>query len=88
MSGEMDQPLLVPAKSLCKMRKRPGRTEFARGIYTTNAKGEIEVDTAGVQGSGILTSMSRANCFIVLGDEQGEVNVGDVVTIQPFASLG
>ena len=70
------------------MRKRPGRTEFARGIYTTNENGEIQVDTTGVQGSGILTSMSRANCFIVLGDQQGEVNPGDIVTIQPFASLG
>lgn len=88
MSGEIDQPLLIPAKSSGKMRKRPGRTEFARGIYTTNENGEIQVDTAGVQGSGILTSMSRANCFIVLGDQQGEVNPGDVVTIQPFASLG
>ena len=88
MSGEIDQPLLIPAKSSRKMRKRPGRTEFARGIYTTNENGEIQVDTTGVQGSGILTSMSRANCFIVLGDQQGEVNPGDMVTIQPFASLG
>ena len=88
MSSEIDQPLLIPAKSSGKMRKRPGRTEFARGVYTTNENGEIQVDTTGVQGSGILTSMSRANCFIVLGDQQGEVNPGDIVTIQPFASLG
>ncbi len=87
MSGEIDQPLLVPAKSACKIRKRPGRTEFARGIYTMNDSAEIEVTTTGVQGSGILTSMSHANCFIVLGDQQGEVNPGDVVTIQPFMSI-
>ena len=87
VSGELDQPLLIRAKASCKIRKRPGRAEFARGIYTTNEHGELQVDILGVQGSGILTSMSRANCFIVLGDQQGEVNPGDSVTIQPFASF-
>jgi molybdopterin molybdotransferase len=87
MSGKTEQPLLIPAKALSPMRKKPGRTEFARGIYTIQDSGDIEVDTTGTQGSGILTSMSRANCFIVLSDQQGEVSPGDTVTIQPFSSL-
>ncbi len=86
MSGERSEPMLLRAKATETIRKRPGRTEFARGIFRPTGAG-LEVATTGQQGSGILTSMSRANCFIVLPPEQGEVAIGDDVTIQPFLSL-
>ncbi len=87
MSGERQPPFLLRARATSPIRKRPGRTEFARGRYSISADGDIEVATTGQQGSGILTSMSHGNCFIILPPRQGSVEVGDEVTIQPFSSL-
>ncbi|SES96454.1 molybdopterin molybdotransferase MoeA [Thalassotalea agarivorans] len=69
------------------IRKRPGRKDFQRGIYTTNENGEVSVSTTGAQGSGMLTSMSVANCFIVLPAEQGSLFEGEQVLIEPFDAL-
>jgi molybdopterin molybdotransferase len=66
------------------MRKRPGRREFKRGILT-QAGERWEVRTTGPQGSGILTSMAQANCFIVIEDERGDVAAGERVWVEPFA---
>jgi molybdopterin molybdotransferase len=45
------------------------------------------VRPAAAQGSGILRSMSEANCFIVLGESQGDVAPGDTVDVQLFDGL-
>ena len=66
------------------MRKRPGRFEFQRGILSLSADGELSVTDTGKQGSGILTSMSRANCFILLDEQNAGVSEGDLVDVQPF----
>jgi molybdopterin molybdotransferase len=66
------------------IKKAAGRTEFQRGILTQGEDGIWMVQTTGEQGSGILSSMSRANCFIVLPMEQGNVDKGSVVQIQLF----
>ena len=66
------------------IKKAAGRTEFQRGILTQSDDGLWTVQTTGEQGSGILSSMSRANCFIVLPMEQGNVEKGSVVQIQLF----
>ena len=83
-SGRPYQPLIVQATARCKLRKLPGRYEFQRGILSYDEQGTPIVDITGHQGSGILTSMSRANCFILLNEEQGPVNAGDQVQVQPF----
>jgi molybdopterin molybdotransferase len=75
-------PLLFPARSLERMRKKPGRTEFQRGVATLDENNRWQVAKTGKQGSGILTSMSRANCFIVLPDDNAGVEAGDEVSIQ------
>ena len=49
----------------------PGRTEFQRGILTADGTDGWAVRTTGEQGSGVLSSMSQANCFIVLPTEPG-----------------
>ncbi len=66
------------------IRKAPGRTEFQRGILTPAAGGGYDVRTTGDQGSGILSSMSQANCFIVLPTETGNVAAGEAVDVQLF----
>ena len=78
------RPALFRARSVDAMRKKPGRYEFQRGIATLDDNGEWQVAKTGKQGSGILTSMSRANCFIVLPDENTGVEAGDEVKIQFF----
>lgn len=69
------------------IRKKPGRTEFQRGIVTLDDTGQTSVRTTGSQGAGILRSMSEANCFIVLPAEQGNIEVGDLVTVEIFEGL-
>ncbi|MEE9423611.1 MAG: gephyrin-like molybdotransferase Glp [Methylococcales bacterium] len=75
------------ATSLSKIRKRPGRTEFQRGLLKQGENGQWTVQTTGKQGSGILTSMHLANTFIVLQHEEGNVDIGDEVLVQPFSGL-
>ena len=69
------------------IRKLPGRTEFQRGILTQDGAGAWTVRTTGDQGSGILSSMSRANCFIVLSAETGNVAAGEQVDVQLLEGL-
>src|SRR3954470_4427687 len=65
-----------------RLKKAPGRTEFQRGILSRAADGRLEVKPTGEQGSGILKSMSDANCFIILGDATGNVEAGASVEVQ------
>jgi molybdopterin molybdotransferase len=83
-----DAPLpLLRARSSGAIRKKPGRTEYQRGILSRGADGEPEVRITGSQGSGILRSMSEANCMVVLHDEQGNVAAGDMVDVLVFEGL-
>ena len=75
------------ARSTGRIRKLPGRTEFQRGILEQDENEEWWVRTTGKQGAGILTSMSLANCFIILPHDGKSVESGDYVTVQPFAGL-
>jgi molybdopterin molybdotransferase len=78
---------LVRARSAEAIRKKPGRTEYQRGLLARAADGVPEVRITGSQGSGILRSMSEANCMVVLHDEQGSVNAGDMVDVLLFDGL-
>ena len=69
------------------IRKAPGRTEFQRGILTANEGGGYAVRTTGEQGSGILSSMSQANCFIVLPVDAGNLEPGTPVDVQLLEGL-
>jgi molybdopterin molybdotransferase len=69
------------------IRKAPGRTEFQRAILSPDGSGGWTVRTTGDQGSGILSSMSRANCFVVLPSETGNCAAGELVDVQLFEGL-
>jgi molybdopterin molybdotransferase len=77
------QPLLK-ARSLEAIRKKPGRTEYQRGIVSTASDGSPQVKTTGNQGSGVLSSMVQANGLIVLHHAQGNVATGDAVDVMMF----
>lgn len=78
---------LVRARSAATIRKKPGRTEYQRGILARGADGQPTVTITGSQGSGILRSMSEANCMVVLHDEQGTVQAGELVDVLLFEGL-
>jgi molybdopterin molybdotransferase len=68
------------------LRKAPGRTEFQRGILARDGDG-WSVRPTGDQGSGILSSMSQANCFIVLPTDTGNLEAGSTVEVQLLEGL-
>ena len=80
-------PRTVRARATEAIRKRPGRTEYQRGVVTTGADGEALVRLTGAQGSGILSSMTEANCIVVLGHGLAGVAAGDMVDIILFDGL-
>jgi len=85
MAGAAPQPLpLLRASSVTPLRKKPGRTEFHRGIVSRAADGSWQVATTGSQGSGILRSMSQANGMVLLHHDRGNVGAGEVVDVLPF----
>ena len=69
------------------IRKRPGRFEYQRGILFTDSDGQTKVKTTGSQGSGILSSMSNANCFILLDEQCDGLAANSIVSVQPFSGL-
>jgi len=76
-----------PATCTARLRKAPGRTEFQRGVLERGVDGAWTVRPTGDQGSGILKSMSEANCFIILGEAVGNVEAGALVQVQPLEGL-
>ncbi|MCL4111196.1 UNVERIFIED_CONTAM: hypothetical protein GTU68_043109 [Idotea baltica] len=86
-SGSIQSSLSLKAISQQAIKKRPGRTEYIRAIMQQTEDGELEVKLTGKQGSGILMSMSLANCFIHLPTESAGVEAGASVEIVPFKSL-
>ena len=81
------RPPLTQAIASAAIRKKPGRTEYQRGILEIGPDGRAQVRITGSQGAGILRSMSEANCFIVLGHEQGNIAAGDLVNVVLFEGL-
>lgn len=84
MGATAAAPVLLQAQSEEPLRKKPGRTEYQRGIVTRGSDGQLRVRTTGNQGSGVLRSMVEANGLIVLHHGQGNVEVGDRVDVMMF----
>ncbi len=88
LEGELPSPpLVLRAKCVSSLKKRPGRKDFQRGILSSDENGQLIVDTTGMQGSHMLSSMSKANCFIVLERDDGDIEAGAMVEVQPFNDL-
>jgi molybdopterin molybdotransferase len=75
---------LLKARSAEPIRKKPGRTEYQRGIVSTAPDGSLQVKITGNQGSGVLSSMVQANGLIVLHHSQANVAAGDLVDVMMF----
>ena len=69
------------------IRKVPGRTEFQRGILARGRRGRLDRAHDRRSGLGILSSMSQANCFIVLPTDAGDLDAGTAVDVQVLEGL-
>jgi molybdopterin molybdotransferase len=88
LSGYRAQPAIrFNALTTDRLKKSAGRTDFQRANYSVNQEGQLVVSTTGSQGSGVFSSMSQSNCFIVLEQDRGNVEVGETVTIEPYNAL-
>lgn len=88
LAGATPQPLpVLQARCTTALRKRPGRTEFQRGIVERAPDGGWQVRLTGSQGAGVLRSMSEANALVVLGHAQGSVAEGGLVDVWLFDGL-
>jgi len=89
LSGLDPVPLIPTFKVPCvsSLKKAPGRTEFQRGVLERDSHGTWSVRVTGEQGSGILRSMSEANCFIILPTDQGNVAPGTLVEVQVMEGI-
>jgi molybdopterin molybdotransferase len=85
LSGQtyLPTPYFV-AKAACLIKKRPGRTDYQRGIFYRDEHGKLWVKPNGKQGSGIMSSIAHANCYMVLEQNADDVQQGEAVNIQPF----
>lgn len=77
-------PPLLRARSTGPLSKRPGRTEYQRGIVYHDTDGNLLARSTGNQGSGVLSSMTQANGLIVLAHERGNVQPGEMVDVMMF----
>ena len=68
----------VPVRVAERLHYPPKLTHFLRAIVT-EAAGAFEARLTGPQGSGILTSMAKANALLVVPAEQDHVEVGETL---------
>lgn len=89
LMGQTATPLVPTFQAVLSapLKKAPGRTEFQRGILSAGPDGRWSVRVTGDQGSGILSSMSQANCFVVLSDGTGNLDAGALVDVQAFEGV-
>lgn len=85
LAGEtLTDPVILTATSSSHFRKHPGRTDFQRAVYQLDNSGQLTVSSTGNQNSGVLSSVAKANCYLILERERGNVEPGEKVNIQPF----
>lgn len=77
----------LPVPTATAIAKRPGRTEFLRGVLAADEHGRWQVTVADAQSAGILRTMSEANCFVTLGTARGDVAAGELVDVIAFDGL-
>jgi molybdopterin molybdotransferase len=74
----------TPLKALLTvdLQKRVGRTEFLRAKLSSDPIGQLWVEPYKNQGSGVLSSMSQADCLIILEAQSSNFERGSFVNIE------
>ncbi|USE37896.1 molybdopterin molybdotransferase MoeA [Endozoicomonas sp. SCSIO W0465] len=87
MNQQPEQKIELTLTTETQLRKRPGRRDFQRGRLVYHESGELQVLSTGHQGSGVLSTMSGSDCYIVLAEEDGDKQAGERVKVQLFDEL-
>ena len=87
MGQAKTHPMRMRVRCASPLKKAPGRLEFQRGTLETDSAGEMVVRSTGRQGSHVLTSMSSANCYIVLPVDSAGAAPGDMVDVATLRRL-
>lgn len=88
LQGESDlsptHRLTLPAKVLGSYKRRAGRKEFVRAHWSYDTNNELTVSPLQKQSSGVMSTVTQANCYLILESDCTSINDGDTVMIQPF----
>lgn len=82
--GQITSPLRLQAKLTSSLTRRPGRTDFQRAMMSTK-DGQWRVTPLAKQSSGVMSSVTQANCYLELPAEQSHFDTGQWVTVIPFS---
>ncbi|GFD82626.1 molybdopterin molybdenumtransferase MoeA [Tenacibaculum sp. KUL118] len=82
--SEYHAPLSVNATIMAPLKRRAGRRDFQRATMVKNARGEWEVTPFKSQSSGVMTSITAANCLMIVPEDVSELNIGDTVQVMPL----
>ena len=78
------EPLFINATITTPLKRRAGRRDFQRATMAKNAQGEWEVTPFKSQSSGVMTSITSANCLMIVPEEVSELKEGDTVQVMPL----
>ncbi len=86
MQGEAKphEPLFINATITTPLKRRAGRRDFQRATMAKNAHDEWEVTPFKSQSSGVMTSITSANCLMIVPEEVSELKEGDTVQVMPL----
>ena len=86
MQGEKNItfPLTLNAKITCELKRKAGRRDFQRATLQQDTSGNLFVTPLAIQSSGVMTSITAANCFMVIHEQISEIAQGDTVSVLPF----
>ncbi len=86
--GQVEAAPLLRARTLNPIRKRTGRTEYQRAMLSADTDGTPLITLMANQGSAVLSSMSRADCLVVLEHSSASIPAGGWVNFIPMRLLG
>ena len=86
MQGQVQphEQFFVNASITTPLKRRAGRRDFQRATMVRNNQGEWEVTPFRSQSSGVMTSITSANCLMVVHEDISELKVGDTVPVIPL----
>ncbi|WP_137167135.1 molybdopterin molybdotransferase MoeA [Salinimonas lutimaris] len=78
------RPLTIKAALNGQLKRRAGRQEFLRARLWQADNGDWQVTLLAKQSSGVMTTVTQANAYIIADETCTALNDGDTVTVQPF----
>ena len=86
MQGRQDghTALTVTATLTKDIKRRAGRRDYQRATMSYDDNGNLVVTPFKTQSSGVMTSITSANCFMIIHEDISTLAIGDTVPVMPF----